>query len=92
MEHSVEMDFTFSADQSLPRAGLEFLDSCFIMGFTYFPVAVLTSLEEGVISKRSLTAGREAGWVPRERLALGCPCRLLHKQKSVLCKGGVAVW
>ena len=33
----------------------KFWDNCFIIGFTYFPVAVLTSSEEGVISKSPLT-------------------------------------
>lgn len=51
IEHSVKIDLTFTAYRSLPRAVPKFLDNCFIIGFTYFPVAILTSSEEGVISK-----------------------------------------
>lgn len=53
IEHSVKIDLTFTAYRSLPRAVAKFLDNCFIIGFTYFPVAILTSSEEGVISKSS---------------------------------------
>lgn len=61
IEHSVKIDLTFTAYWSLPRAVPKFLDNCFIIGFTYFPVAILTSSEEGVISKSS--------WQLREKQA-----------------------
>lgn len=61
MEHSVKIDLTFTAYRSLPCAVPKFLDNCFIIGFTHFPVAIPTSSEECVISKRSwqLRLGRE---------------------------------
>lgn len=40
IEHSVKIDLTFTAYRSLPRAVPKFLDNCFIIGFTYFPVAI----------------------------------------------------
>lgn len=49
-EHNVKIDLTFTVYRSLPRAVPKFLDNCFIIGFTYFPVAILTSSEEGVSS------------------------------------------
>lgn len=58
IEHSVKIDLTFPAYRSLPRVMPKFLDNCFIIGFTSFPVAILTSSEEAVISKGSLTAER----------------------------------
>lgn len=88
IEHSVKIDLTFTAYRSLPRAVPKFLDNCFIIGFTYFPVAVLTSSEEGVISKSPWQL-KEASLLLRERLALECSCQLLHKQKSVLWKWGM---
>lgn len=54
----MKIDLTFTVYRSPPRAVPKFLDNCFIIGFTYFPVAVLTSSEEGVISKSSLTVER----------------------------------
>lgn len=87
IEHSVKIDLTFTVYRSPPRTVPTFLDNCFIIGFTYFPVAILTSSEEGVISKSSLT-------VERSRLAsqaepgLGM-FLLLHKQKSVWWKWGI---
>ena len=91
IEHSVKIDLTFTAYRSLPRAVAKFLDNCFIIGFTYFPVAILTSSEEGVISKSSWQ-WREAGLPLRERLALERSCRLLRKQKSVLWKWRMISW
>lgn len=58
IEHSVKIDLTFTVYRSPPRAVPKFLDNCFIIGFTYFPVAVLTSSEKGVISKSSPTVER----------------------------------
>lgn len=60
IEHSVKIDLTFTAYRSLPCTVPKFLDNCFIIGFTFFPVASLTSSEEGVISKGSLTAERSS--------------------------------
>lgn len=68
IEHSVKIDLTFTAYRSLPRAVPKFLDNCFIIGFTYFPVAILTSSEEGVISKSPWQL-KEASLLLRERLA-----------------------
>lgn len=91
IEHSVKIDLTFTAYRSLPRAVPKFLDNCFIIGFTSFPVAILTSSEEGVISKSSWQL-REAGLLLRECPALECSCQLLHKQKSVLWEWGMSLW
>lgn len=88
IEHSVKIDLTFTAYRSLSRAVPKFLDNCFIIGFTYFPVATLTSSEEGVIFKSPWQL-KEASLLLRERLALECSCQLLHKQKSVLWKWGM---
>lgn len=55
----MKTDFTFTADRPLPHTRPKFLDNCFITGFTHFPVAVLTSSEEGVISEKLLDSGEK---------------------------------
>lgn len=82
IEHSVKIDLTFTAYRSLPCTVPKFLDNCFIIDFTFFPVSSLTSSEEGVISKGSLTAERSS-LLLREHVAVRM---LLHKQNSVRWK------